>query len=1631
MARKHHRRRRKAEPTAGASRFLGGGGGAAPPGVRGPVGKPGKAPAGPRGPVGKPSRPPAPAGPRGPVGEPAPVHVRAPYAPTPTGKAAERRANAKRRRRHERKAVEGLTGILRDVGSEVYKPQRAYAAARYEGREPPEELKRTNPQAYARAYAAHRKYLSGHEGAKEDPAAELLLSTIATGGLGAGAKVGGRLGEMAVSRMLARGAGEEVASEAGALARAGRAVRRYPGRKVEEIKTAPARAGKRIRETPERIKAAPRKAKVATTTKEGRRALRRGAARTAARHPIRTGFGATAVTPPGLLPYDAEERARALLEGTGKAIVQNPLDTAGATGKGVVGIVTGPLALGAAGIKSAVEGTPAPLTHTAGEQISGIKEIGAKLLSGDPKTVQESVEHEVGVSPFIPAVALSRTKAWGRGRSAIRAGAADLRRRAAESKFVPGEERWRVAPEGVEQPVFKLTEHLQQRRRTKKRVQRENAPGKGQAAMHRAAVERALRKVPGTRGLLNRRGMEPGDVLQTVAEYGIRKPEDVQFVREHGPISETVPEGRVGLGQALDYLDEHPELFQNKNFQKAVSAVETASLTLPAALSGKGLRARLMGHAKLFNIMDPVDEVPIGAEPFTSATTREGAWAELKSRHKEAKQLRKDAVKRVREAERRHVSAEKAELKAQGAEGEVRGVAAERVKKRDRQILATDERYMKAVKRERAASKELTDARKARGNFERNKERLYPGESKPLVERVKTAEREARAAKANLVEEKANLRVRAESEAGKKAAGAVPLSKRAVKAGLDTYLPIADLERGPAGILNQLEARAARTLEKERRAAGTRAELQNAHAQARADREQAKALEELNLKLHQELRGYSRPGQALRAGSRRKYYDNPMLQRHAARVEAARRSQGLAPSVWTHHQEFREAADLSSPYPTAASRVEHMRSGKLLEHDLIDRSLRALMAGTIVAPRLRAGGQALARNLTMDEMLPVTMKDGSIKHLVTQKDWTHAVETGQYSPRHYTLLPYRQFKQAFLDPFMAADQKAMAGIAGQALKEGVKDASPDSKYVVIPKEVGREFEAQINPRHWHGEDLVTGVSKVTSRWLLASPAWAMIQSVAEAVPMVMARPDLLNPAYLAYLEHQLHKAKKLTPDETKAFSAIAGEAPATLSGISATRPELSANPARMFSETARAFTKNKIGQAIYSAVRLRPLVVFDAWRQGRYRELFLAAETDKRLNGWMGNLQGAMKIERKISDEIEGMPLHKQIAAVTGPRYRKDMDHLTQRLENVMGDWQSFSRYERMAAPFLVFYPFIRYSLKWPLTFAKQHPLSYSIANFLGQQNAQQLEKILGRAPSNPLAYAIPVWQDEQGQSHLMPTGARAAPGLSAPTQAIASQTPSQAVSALNPFLFGAPLTAATGIDPYSGRQEGERGWNAVDALMGTLPAARYFGLNSEDLRKVASKGLSEIGIGEPWKGEGPSAAKQTFDAIDKERQKRGLIEPWQGLTPNQFRETENASRDLALREENPIKDIFDNPDVGRALFGVHGKGGYIRGEKGPLEDLVREARKSKKAGERFGAMEAPFLPDEPKLTTRQHDLLLEGLKKLQGGKILVKPQESEENKLRRKLGLPKARSTEDLQKELGIEAPSTEDLRKSLGLAP
>jgi hypothetical protein len=396
----------------------------------------------------------------------------------------------------------------------------------------------------------------------------------------------------------ARVAGEAAEAGRSAVSKAAEKASEETANLAERVRTKPARVVQSVKEAPTKAKEIPSDVKRALETPEARKATAKASAKTAARHPIKTGVPAAAILPPGVIPGDASDRARALLTGLARA-VEHPGDMATATAHGVLGAFTAPLAVTASAVESAKQGNIGPLTQELGTLAGGVEDLGKKLISGNPKEVEETFRKELGFTPLIPAPrllknakesdtvegAIGAVRGKVEGRRAVKRDALikDVQKAEKEGSFVSTKIRDKIdklAPVTdsrtetpyVNKKLGRFKEKQRARHDVSRIVSRTEARGNYAAKGWSQRITKALKK-----SKFDTNGEDTvADAQRILNKYGIPLDETgSNFVRM---LHESYPElkpGDVPAGVHLDrhstkWLLDHPDALKDPQVRKAV-----------------------------------------------------------------------------------------------------------------------------------------------------------------------------------------------------------------------------------------------------------------------------------------------------------------------------------------------------------------------------------------------------------------------------------------------------------------------------------------------------------------------------------------------------------------------------------------------------------------------------------------------------------------------------------------------------------------------------------------------------------------------------------------------------------------------------------------------------------------------------------------------------------------------------------------------------------------------------------------------------------------------------------------------------------------------------------------------------
>lgn len=423
-------------------------------------------------------------------------------------------------------------------------------------------------------------------------------------------------------------------------------------------------------------------------------------------------------------------------------------------------------------------------------------------------------------------------------------------------------------------------------------------------------------------------------------------------------------------------------------------------------------------------------------------------------------------------------------------------------------------------------------------------------------------------------------------------------------------------------------------------------------------------------------------------------------------------------------------------------------------------------------------------------------------------------DEGVITRDNYVLVPRQLYKRAFNPEEWAAHLKlALDDDPAVALK-------PGRRFKIVRRAAAKEFFDQM------GAELVSGKLAKLNQWtswliLGTSPAWAATQVVAEYSQAAIAQPRLLNPLFV---RKALRAYRDLPAHKRQAFDSWVGVTSRALDSPGELKLDLASGDMQAAADAYGVMNRTPLGRLIKSIPQgLRDL---DQWKGGRIRVLTTAARVDQELNA---PLSGFLRGVRGLHDEMggalgdmKGKSLSQQLAYVAEhPKFARRYQGY---LDDVMGNWSALTRNERVASQLMIFYPFLRMSLRWTFyAFPKRHPIKAAMLAYLGQQNANELKKLLGHDPSFFTGWAnVPLHLGPK-ETKLIPL-ARIAPGSNALVEALGESSErslgTTALRVAQPALAAA-ITGATGVSPLTGKQEAKAGVNALGQLLLLSPVAR------------------------------------------------------------------------------------------------------------------------------------------------------------------------------------------------------------------
>lgn len=666
-------------------------------------------------------------------------------------------------------------------------------------------------------------------------------------------------------------------------------------------------------------------------------------------------------------------------------------------------------------------------------------------------------------------------------------------------------------------------------------------------------------------------------------------------------------------------------------------------------------------------------------------------------------------------------------------------------------------------------------------------------------------------------------------------------------------------------------------------------------AEAKAESRRAKALS-------RELRPFTTGDTPPSRRQRRPKWEAELVREYVDDVRANRHPD-LDDPAWLAERDpaFQPIGGLGGPdIPSIGARAAHIKTGRAERTDVAERSLTAALKDSIIAPRTQRGIHRFIRRFE-DEFSEARKIDGHDRRVVTAAQWNRLVDRGEVDPRTHAPLPVRHFKQAVesegfdlaefhgeLTNWMATDMRRL-------------DKTPGTKYAIYPREALREFADQLNPNRGAFEAATSTLGSAATRIVLFSPAWLAAQVVNEGTQALSA----VGAHGMGGAAADLIRLRRSDPDGYQSLLHLSGDSAPAAQPVPP-RISMSASDYASYGDAVRAARKTPVGRFLHDAVRLRTFANLDRWKSTRIRAMVALAHSNKELGTFTRGLSGMLRSQAHISAQLKGMTRRERNAwlAKNPKAVQRHLDYA----DDVMGNWDSFTRFERQFGPLAAFYPYLRMSFRWTfMTYPKRHPVKAQILYLLAQQNRDELEKVLGTEPTF-LEGAMPVVYGKDGEPDaVLPAGQRfGAPGSNAILEAVGRENVTGILRALNPAI-GAGVHGVTGLDPFSGdkvaQKPGEIGLHALNQLLSLSPAVRVAGAN-------------KVGEGEE------SEVAKVFKEIDPNRAVRSALNPFIPLSAERARMQTTLSRALDA--------VKDDPEYGDLVEAI------LEGDEAKLDDLYQ-----------------------------------------------------------------------------------------------
>lgn len=577
--------------------------------------------------------------------------------------------------------------------------------------------------------------------------------------------------------------------------------------------------------------------------------------------------------------------------------------------------------------------------------------------------------------------------------------------------------------------------------------------------------------------------------------------------------------------------------------------------------------------------------------------------------------------------------------------------------------------------------------------------------------------------------------------------------------------------------------------------------------------------------------------------------DTTLTPEFAEHVKTQLRKEGIPESQFPEYQHAGPGRQHGAPtYGSSGSKLTQFpgkskrRKGTAEEYGLVAEGLRPMIRESIARPVARRESYKAARTvIENNRFAPGGKHEWNAREadelfqgpnpVLSSHQWMKVPR--QFYKRIYDVLEGKSKGRAITEQ----DFKMVGELQALATGKGAKG----SHYMIVRKPAMDELVAQLSNALVAPK--IAKVNRATSYLILGtSPAWAAMQVIAEYGQAAVAQPKLLNPAFV---RKAIRSYKAMDPVKRQAFDSWVGVTTRTIERAGDMKLDLKAGDVEAAAHAYSALEATPYGRFLRGIPTAIQRV--DQWKGGRIRALVALSKIDKELNGktnrFLLGIGGLHREMGKALEQMKGKDLTAQTEWVA--EHPKWAHRYQAYLDDVMGNWSALTKNERVAAQAMIFYPFIRMSLRWTFyAFPKRHPIKAAMLYWLGQQNAQEIHKLLHGDPSYFTQWAmVPI--DLGGEKKFLDLS-RIAPGSNALVEALGGDTQGPkgaAVARVAQPALAALGTAIYGVSPLSGKQEKGSGWNALAQLLSLSPISRVAGEATVPAGRKRGEGLGRLPV--------------------------------------------------------------------------------------------------------------------------------------------------------------------------------------------